>query len=178
METRENILMYAGYSAFIISNALTECGGFPAEMVGIEKESRDLSATRCRWLIREFNNNEANPGIANKWKKMMSSLNNKLRVKVSDFNEIVWDEKQVLLHYQNLRESRKLISVFVDAVFSYNMDLKECASYFNLTKNKLWGFIRYDIWIPEALLKAIRRSLPSDEGFPGRFQLLSGKEIL
>lgn len=178
METSENILMYAGYSAYIISNALTECGGFPPGMVGTNKESRDLSATKCRWLIREFNNNETNPNIANKWKKMMSSLSHRFRVRVSDFYEIDWDEKQVLLHYQNLGESRRLIAAFADAVFSYDMDLAECASYFGLSKNKLWGFISYDIWVPEPLLKAIRKSLPVDEGFPGRFQIISGKEVI
>jgi len=176
MNNREDILLYAGYSAYITSHALSECGGFPFAMVKTEKESRDLTGTRCRWLIREFNNNYDNPGIKGKWKKMFSSLSNSLHVRVGEFDTITWDENIVLSYYRKIEEIRNLMKSLGDAVFAYHMDLIDVAELLGRTKNQLRAMIRYDIWVSESILGIVRKSLPVDEGFPLRFHIHAKKK--
>lgn len=175
MDRRNKIMMYAAYAAYISSHALSEVGGFPEEMVKPTKESGDLTASKCRWLIREFNNNSDGNLIPSKWKKMFSSLNNRITIRVNEFSSIDWDENVVLAYYEELAESRRLISELGDAIFEFKMDMRSIAEHFGKTKNQLWGIIGHDIWIPTGLLDAIRASLPVDEGFPGRFQISIGE---
>lgn len=161
METRDDILRYAGYSAYITANAL-----------GIG-DSGPLTAQRCRWLVREFNNNW--DGMPKKWTRLFSSLNKRLRVKVEDFFTIEWDERKVQSFCEELAENRRLMMSLRKAVYDYKMDYAAIAERFGLNAKQLDDLLRRGVWPSEDLLKAIRNSLPLDEGFPGRFQISIGE---
>lgn len=161
METREDILRYAGYSAHIAGHALN------IEDIG------PLTAQRCRWLIREFNNNW--DGMPKKWTRLFSSLNNRLRVKVEDFSAIEWDERKVQSFCEELSENRRLMSALRKALYDYKMDSESVAARFGMNARQLDDLLRRGVWPSEDLLKAIRNSLPLDEGFPGRFQISIGE---
>lgn len=171
MNREKEILLYAGYSAYIASHALSECGGFPEEMVHTEKLPQDLTLIKCRWLIREFNNNCGKSLFSTKWERMFSALNNKISVKIEDFTSVKWDEKAVLFFYEEIAEKRNLMTSLGNIAFAYGMDLADAGQSLGISKNKLGEFIRRGIWIPKELLDAIRKSMPADEGFPGRFQI-------
>ncbi len=170
METRENILRYAGYSAYIINHALSERAGTDAKHASRE----DLSASKCRWLIREFNNNE--DSMPSKWKRLFYSLNHRSRVKVEDFQSVEWDEQIVLAYYEELEEGRNLMSVLRSACIDYNMDVDEIAARFGMNRRQLDDLTRRSVWMSQRLLDAIRCALPLDEGFPGRFQICTREE--
>lgn len=161
METREDILRYAGYSAYITCHALN-----------IE-DTGPLTAQKCKWLIREFNINWEN--MPKKWVRLFSSLNKRLRVRVEDFSAIAWDEKKVSSFYRELAENRRLMSELRKALHDYNMDSQAVAAKFGMSTGQFDDLLRRGVWPSENLLKAIRNSLPSDEGFPGRFQINIGE---
>lgn len=174
METRENILKYAGYMAYIASHALTECGGRPPEMIRLNKELGDLTAAKCRWLVREFNNSIDGDEIRKYWQRLYDSVSNAMRVKVDDFFSIDWDERIVLTRYQEAKDLMKLMHGFSRAVYDYDMDIAEIGARFDKSKNKFREYMGRTLFVPSEVLKAVRNSLPFDEGFPGRFQIACG----
>lgn len=129
-----------------------------------------LSVQKCRWLIREFNINE--DSIPKKWMRLFHSLNN--RVRVEDFSAIEWDERKVRFFCEELAENRRLMAALRKALYDYKMDSESVAERFGMNVRQLDDLLRRSVWPSEDLLKAVRNSLPLDEGFPARFQISIG----
>lgn len=171
MENKQEILKYAGYMAYIASHALTECGGFSADMVNTDKQPGDLTATKCRWLVREFNNNIDDERIRQHWRRLYNSVSSRMRVRVNDFFSIDWDEKAVLSYYSEASELMDLMRGFTDAVYTYGMDIGEVSSWFGRSKSKFREYMGRSLFVPVDVQNPIRASMPFDEGFPGRLQI-------
>ena len=170
MESRESILKYAGYMAYIASHALSECGGFAPEMVKTDKEPSDLTMGKCRWLVREFNNNIDNEGIRGYWRKIYNTISNHFRVTVVDMAATEWDEHVVLIYYQNADDTLKLMRGLRNIARDSNVDIEEIiGAWLGKSRNKIREYLGRTLFVPDVLLNAVRKAFPFDEGFLGRF---------
>ncbi len=106
-----------------------------------------------------------------KWCRLFSSLNKRLRVKVEDFFLVPWDEKKVLDYYLELWDNRRLITTLWKGIREYNMNQDDVAAKFGMTARQLDELLRRSVWTSKEMLNAVEKSLPLDEGFPGRFQI-------
>lgn len=167
----EEIFRYAGYSAYIASCALSLIDDIPDNMKSLDKTVSDLSATKCRWLIREMNIRMDRNEIANKWKRMFSALNLKYHIKVYDFFGIDWDSKQVLKSFEELKRIRNLADTLLNGCIKCGVHVRSLGDDLGLNGNKLCKFAQNGIFIEEDILNAINESSPADEGFVGRFQI-------
>lgn len=166
-------MKYAGYMAYVASHALSECSGFASEMVKTNKEASDLTMNKCRWLVREFNNNIDNEDIRGYWRRLYNTITNHFRVTVADMAATDWDEKVVLIYYQNANDTLSLMRGLRTIAHDNNVDAEEMiGAWLGKSKNKVREYLGRTLFVPEELLKATRKSLPFDEGFIGRFQII------